>query len=66
VTDSWAVQAMVEIEHSGNTIKGKLAIEDAPATEFYGWLELIDRLERAASTQTAPDQRAPPAEDQPR
>jgi hypothetical protein len=42
------VRALVEIEQNHRTISGQLTINDAPATEFYGWLELIDALERAA------------------
>jgi hypothetical protein len=42
------VQVVVELERTGSTISGHLAIAGASATEFFGWLELIDRLERAA------------------
>lgn len=43
------VRVVVEIEHTGNTITGRIAVEGCPADRFYGWLELIDRLDRAAS-----------------
>jgi hypothetical protein len=36
------------------TIAGRVAVGDAPATEFYGWLELIDRVGRAAPGGAAP------------
>lgn len=43
------VRAQVEIERTERTITGQLAIDGAPATDFFGWLELIDALERATS-----------------
>jgi hypothetical protein len=48
---------MIEIQHTADTIRGRLAIEGAPASNFYGWLELIDRLDRATS-ETALENRA--------
>jgi hypothetical protein len=42
------VQVVVELERTGSTISGHVAVAGAPPTEFFGWLELIDRLERAA------------------
>jgi hypothetical protein len=42
------VRALVEIERNHRTISGQVTINEAPATEFYGWLELIDALERAS------------------
>lgn len=51
-----AVRVVLEIETAAGTISGQLAIEDAPARSFYGWLELIDRLERATNRgETASD-----------
>jgi hypothetical protein len=41
------VRVAVELERSGTTIRGQLMVEDAAEVEFFGWLELIDRLERA-------------------
>lgn len=38
---------LIEIEREAGTISGQLAVEGAPARDFFGWLELIDRLERA-------------------
>jgi hypothetical protein len=42
------VQVVVEMESTGSTISGQISIEGAPPSGFFGWLELIDRLERAA------------------
>jgi hypothetical protein len=42
------VQVVVELERTGSTITGHVTVAGAPPTEFFGWLELIDRLERAA------------------
>jgi hypothetical protein len=39
---------LIEIRRTGDTIAGQIGVEGAPATDFFGWLELIDRLERAA------------------
>ena len=41
------VRVVLELEHDERTISGRIAIDDKPGREFYGWLELIDRLERA-------------------
>jgi hypothetical protein len=41
------VQVVVELERTGSTISGQMAVAGAPATGFFGWLELIDHLERA-------------------
>jgi hypothetical protein len=43
------VQVVVEMEPTGKTISGRISVEDAPPCGFFGWLELIDCLERAAS-----------------
>jgi len=50
---------MVEIDNGAETISGLIAVEGAPAGTFYGWLELIDRLERAASARGAETDPAP-------
>jgi len=39
---------VLEIERGRHTIRGRVAIDGAPASGFYGWLELIDELERAS------------------
>jgi len=43
------VQVSLEIERVAETVGGQLAIEGAAPRRFFGWLELIDRLERAAT-----------------
>jgi len=43
------VRVMLEIERGQRTISGWVAIDGAPASGFYGWLELIDQLERAST-----------------
>ena len=42
------VRVVVELERTGSTISGQVAVAGAPAAAFFCWLELIDRLERAA------------------
>jgi hypothetical protein len=42
------VRVVLEIRRTRRTISGSLAVDGAPANGFYGWLELIDELERAA------------------
>jgi hypothetical protein len=41
------VQVLVEIRHTEHTVGGAIRVEGGPAMDFFGWLELIDRLERA-------------------
>jgi arsenite methyltransferase len=47
VSSSEPVRIVLELEHDEHTISGRIAAADAAARDFYGWLELIDRLERA-------------------
>jgi hypothetical protein len=57
------VRVLVEIQHTGKTVTGQVAVEGASASGFFGWLELIDRLERAAGgglPDSSPEQRAEP------
>ena len=42
------VRVVLEIRRTRPTVSGQLAVDGAPASGFYGWLELIDELERAA------------------
>lgn len=42
------VRVVVEIQHTTDTVEGRIAVGDGSSSHFYGWLELIDRLERAA------------------
>lgn len=38
---------VLEIRRTQATVSGRLAVDGAPASGFYGWLELIDELDRA-------------------
>ena len=41
------VRVLLEIECEQATVSGRLAVEGAHESEFFGWLELIDQLQRA-------------------
>jgi hypothetical protein len=43
------VQVVLRIHQTENTISGQVVVEGAVASDFYGWLELIDHLERASA-----------------
>ena len=43
------VRVVVEIERTTRTVQGQIAVGDAASRGFYGWLELLDGLDRAAS-----------------
>ena len=43
------VRVLIEIRQTADTIVGWVALNGEQATDFYGWLELIDRLDAAAS-----------------
>jgi hypothetical protein len=43
------VRVVVLIERIERTVTGAVIVEGAPATGFHGWLQLIDKLDRAAS-----------------
>jgi hypothetical protein len=45
---SGPVRVQLEIEQGAETISGQVALEEGTSTEFYGWLELIGHLARAA------------------
>jgi hypothetical protein len=47
VTSSEPVRVVLELTHAGHTITGRIAVDDTPRGDFYGWLELIGGLERA-------------------
>ena len=53
-----SVRVLLEIRHTGKTVSGQVAVEGSSPSDFFGWLELIDRLERASA---GADQ-APPEE----
>jgi hypothetical protein len=38
---------VIDIVQTTDTVSGRFAVGDRAATEFFGWLELIDRLDRA-------------------
>ncbi|MGH2887197.1 MAG: hypothetical protein ACRDPA_31630 [Solirubrobacteraceae bacterium] len=38
---------VVDLEQTEETVKGQIAIAGAASIAFFGWLELIDRLDRA-------------------
>ncbi len=43
----------MQIGHSDGTVTGQVTAPGAPGAEFFGWLELMDRLERAVDRQEA-------------
>jgi hypothetical protein len=47
------VEVIVKIGHSDGTVSGQVTAPGAPGAEFFGWLELMDRLERAVDRQEA-------------
>jgi hypothetical protein len=53
VSAQWPVRVVLDVTQETGTISGRLAVDGAPASLFYGWLELIDALERVAGS--APD-----------
>jgi len=49
------VEVIVQIGHSDGTVTGQVTTPGEPGAEFFGWLELMDRLERAVDRQEAID-----------
>jgi hypothetical protein len=49
------VEVIVQIGHSDGTVTGQVTAPGAPGADFFGWLELMDRLERAVDRQEATD-----------
>jgi len=47
------VEVIVQIGHSDGTVTGQVTAPGQPGAEFFGWLELMDRLERAVDRQEA-------------
>jgi hypothetical protein len=43
------VQVQLEIRWAAGTIRGRLAVEGDRPSDFYGWLELINALERTVN-----------------
>ena len=56
------VQVVVDLERHAQTISGQITVPGACPTAFFGWLELIDRLERAVEDH---GDRRPPGPGQP-
>ena len=46
------VRVVLELEHERDqpTISGRIAVNDNPECDFYGWLELIRQLQRATDS----------------
>jgi hypothetical protein len=42
------VRVVLDIDRTERAISGHLSVDGAAAVEFFGWLELIDGIERAA------------------
>ena len=53
------VHVELDLERITTTIGGRLAVDGGAAREFYGWLELIDQLERALAGTRQADARDP-------
>jgi hypothetical protein len=47
---------VVDLEQTDETVKGHITIAGAAAVAFFGWLELIDRLDRAVERHCGPGQ----------
>jgi hypothetical protein len=45
---------VIDIVRTMGTVSGRIAVGDGAATEFFGWLELIDRLHFAAGVAAQP------------
>ena len=43
------VHVVLDLAHEDGTISGQLSIGGGEPMSFHGWLELIDRLERATN-----------------
>jgi hypothetical protein len=41
------VRVVLVLEPDEHTISGRISVNDDAGPDFYGWLELIDRLEQA-------------------
>jgi hypothetical protein len=49
------VHVALEVKITNGTISGQLGVDGAPTASFHGWLELIDRIERAINHQPQPN-----------
>ena len=43
------VHVVLDLAHEDGTVRGQLSIGGGEPMSFHGWLELIDRLERATN-----------------
>jgi len=50
------LHVVVDIEQTDETVKGLITVAGAATSEFFGWLELIDRLDRAVERHCGPRQ----------
>jgi hypothetical protein len=48
-----SVEVILQIGHNDGTVSGQVTAPGSPKAEFFGWLELMDRLERAVDRQEA-------------
>jgi hypothetical protein len=48
MSTSRGMRVIVDIERTATTVSGQIAVSDGTPVAFFGWLDLIDRLERAA------------------
>ncbi len=51
MTDERNIQLTIDVEAASTTVRGRITIDSGPQTEFFGWLELIDQIARAAGDQ---------------
>jgi hypothetical protein len=42
-----SVKVVIDLQRCVETISGEISVDGGGTTAFFGWLELIDRLERA-------------------
>jgi len=45
-------RVVIDIVRTTGTVSGRMAVGEGASTEFFGWLELIDRLQSVADTPT--------------
>ncbi|MBV9818051.1 MAG: hypothetical protein JOZ07_06835 [Solirubrobacterales bacterium] len=62
MTTPGMVRAQLELSPAEDTIRGRLAIEGAQSSDFYGWIELINVLNRAVNALGAQPDRFQEAE----
>jgi hypothetical protein len=56
MSPSEPLHVVVDLEQTDETVKGHITFAGAATTEFFGWLELIDRLDRAVERHCGPRQ----------